>query len=129
MVYSVKEISELLNVSSETVRRWIRNDRLKATQQSRKTGNAITEDDFKQFINKSPKYKKMEETMSKINIIEENPAMYVYVNDLDVEIATDIWKIAKKSPEHGNALMDMLGAPLYFHIMNIKKMGESKEEE
>ncbi len=130
--YNVEDISKMLNVNKETVRRWIRNGRLKATQWSKKTGNVVTEKNLMQFINENPKYKNVEEKiMSRVNINEENKTlttMYTYVDDLDIEIANDIWKIAQKSPKHGSALMDMLGAPVYCHVMNIKNMGKPKEE-
>lgn len=54
--YTVKEISEMLGTSEETVRRWIREDRLKATQESRKQGNVVTEEMLDAFLKESPKY-------------------------------------------------------------------------
>lgn len=54
--YSVKEISEMLGTSQETVRRWIRDGKLNASQESRKGGNSVTEADFQKFLKKSPKY-------------------------------------------------------------------------
>ena len=40
--YTVKQISEMLHTNPETVRRWIRTGKLKATQNSKKNGNIIT---------------------------------------------------------------------------------------
>jgi len=54
--YSVKQIAELLETNPETVRRWIRNKKLKAVQVSRKGGNVISEDDLKRFLSSTPKY-------------------------------------------------------------------------
>lgn len=54
--YSVKDISELLHTNPETVRRWIRDGKLKAHQSSRKKGNVIYEDDLKRFFDTSKKY-------------------------------------------------------------------------
>lgn len=54
--YSVKDISELLHTNPETVRRWIRDGKLKAHQSSRKKGNVIYEDDLKKFFDTSKKY-------------------------------------------------------------------------
>ena len=54
--YSVKQIAEILNTNPETVRRWIRDDKLKAVQLSRKGGNTITEAEFERFIKSTPKY-------------------------------------------------------------------------
>lgn len=54
--YSVKEISELLKVNDETVRRWIRDDKLHANKSSRKTGNVVSEKDLILFLESVPKY-------------------------------------------------------------------------
>ena len=39
--YNVQQISEALDVNPETVRRWIRSRKLKASQESKKEGNVI----------------------------------------------------------------------------------------
>ena len=49
--YSVKEIAEKLNTNPETVRRWIRDNKLKAIQTSRKKGNIISEYELVRFLN------------------------------------------------------------------------------
>lgn len=54
--YSVKQIAEMLKTNPETVRRWIRDNKLNAVQLSRKTGNVITEKDLMTFMDRSPKY-------------------------------------------------------------------------
>ncbi|SHN53903.1 Helix-turn-helix domain-containing protein [Butyrivibrio hungatei DSM 14810] len=54
--YSVKQISEMLDTNPETVRRWIRDNKLSAVQISKKTGNVVTEDELHRFINATPKY-------------------------------------------------------------------------
>ena len=54
--YSVKQISDLLETNPETVRRWIRDDKLKAVQVSRKDGNVITEAELQRFLKATPKY-------------------------------------------------------------------------
>ena len=54
--YSVKQIAEMLSTNPETVRRWIRDDKLKAVQVSRKDGNIVTETELKRFIKVTPKY-------------------------------------------------------------------------
>lgn len=56
MTYTVKQISEILGVEQETVRRWIRSKRLKADISSRKEGNKISEDELKRFLETAPKY-------------------------------------------------------------------------
>lgn len=41
--YNVKDVAKLLGTSEETVRRWIRSGKLKASMDSRKGGSVITE--------------------------------------------------------------------------------------
>ena len=50
--YSVKQIAEMMGTNPETVRRWIRDGKLKAVQASRKGGNA----DLEKFVKTMPKY-------------------------------------------------------------------------
>jgi len=54
--YSVKEIVDLLGTNPETVRRWIRNGKLHAVQESRKDGNTVTDAELNKFLKKTPKY-------------------------------------------------------------------------
>lgn len=54
--YSVKQIADMLGTNPETVRRWIREGKLKAIQVSRKSGNIITESELKRFLKATPKY-------------------------------------------------------------------------
>lgn len=54
--YSVKDISEALGTNQETVRRWIRTGKLKASQNSKKDGNEISEKSLIDFLETSPKY-------------------------------------------------------------------------
>lgn len=54
--YTVKDISEMLNINPETVRRWIRTGKLKATKDSRKSGNIVSEQMLHSFLKSSPKY-------------------------------------------------------------------------
>ena len=54
--YSVKQIAEMLSTNPETVRRWIRDKKLKAVQVSRKSGNVVTEVELERFIKATPKY-------------------------------------------------------------------------
>lgn len=55
-IFNVQQISEMLNTNPETVRRWIRSGKLKAEQDSRKSGNLISEDSLKKFMLSSSKY-------------------------------------------------------------------------
>lgn len=54
--YSVKQVADLLGTKPETVRRWIREKKLCATQKSKKEGNVITEKDLFKFVESAPKY-------------------------------------------------------------------------
>lgn len=54
--YSVKQIAEILDTNPETVRRWIRSNKLRAVQMSRKDGNVVREDEFRRFLEAMPKY-------------------------------------------------------------------------
>ena len=54
--YSVKEISEMLNTNPETVRRWIREKKLKAIIESKKGGHIVYEEALQEFLKSSPKY-------------------------------------------------------------------------
>ena len=49
----------MLNTNPETVRRWIRDGKLKATQNSRKNGNIVSEPMLKAFLKTTPKYAAM----------------------------------------------------------------------
>ena len=49
MNYTIKDISKLLNVSEEQVRRWCRNGQLKSLKHSRKQGYVIEKCDFLHF--------------------------------------------------------------------------------
>ena len=55
---TVKKVSNIFNVSEETVRRWIRKGELNAMMVSRKKGYSIGMFDLKEFVEKRPKYEK-----------------------------------------------------------------------
>jgi len=54
--YSVKEVSNILEVNEETVRRWIRSGDLKAVINSKKQGHNISSVDLNDFLKKHSKY-------------------------------------------------------------------------
>ena len=76
MNYTIKDISNLLNVSEEQVRRWCRSGQLKSLKHSRKKGYVIEKCDFFAFLNDNPKYKKAldlgsdDNTLNKIHSLE-----------------------------------------------------------
>lgn len=55
-VYTVKDISKMLKVCEETVRRWIRSGELKSRMHSRKCGNCVYYGDLSSFCLNNPKY-------------------------------------------------------------------------
>lgn len=57
--YNVDDISELLCVNKETVRRWLRSGELSGIKKSKKQGYIITETSLDKFLNTHPKYKKI----------------------------------------------------------------------
>ena len=81
--YKTKEISELLEVSEETVRRWIRSGKLKAEKSSKKQGNIVNEKDLFEFVSDNPKYKKM---IQAENHQRDNPfSLHDLLNDLIIQ--------------------------------------------
>ena len=56
IIYTVKQVAEILKTDEETVRRKIRAGELAAMQTSRKGGNEITDANLDRFIAKNPKY-------------------------------------------------------------------------
>lgn len=54
--YTVKQVAEILGTKEDTVRKWIRDKKLAATQTSRKTGNVISEAALSAFLVSMPKY-------------------------------------------------------------------------
>lgn len=54
--YSVNQVAKMLGKNPETIRRWIRENKLKAEKKSRKEGHVITEEMLDAFINGFPKY-------------------------------------------------------------------------
>ena len=57
--YSVIDISFSLNVDPETVRRWIRNGKLRGHMFSRKEGYLVSEEDFEAFLKTHLKRRKL----------------------------------------------------------------------
>lgn len=57
--YTVKDISEILLVNKETVRRWIRGGKLQGTLNSEKEGYIVDEFSLRQFVIDNPKYNRI----------------------------------------------------------------------
>ena len=74
--YCVQDISEMLGVNPETVRRWIRTGRLKAEKRCNKWGSLISDPSLNQFLSENPKYKirsenRVESRIENVDINEE----------------------------------------------------------
>lgn len=52
--YSVSDVADMLGVNVETVRRWIRDDRLKAKRGLGRGGNSLQLEDIVEFVNTPP---------------------------------------------------------------------------
>ena len=55
--YTVHDISKMLNVDPETVRRWIRTGNLNGTAMSKKGGYFVNEMELMKFVANKPKYR------------------------------------------------------------------------
>jgi hypothetical protein len=44
--------------------------------------------------------------------------------EITMEVAQKIWNIAKISPDHGNALMDLIGEEAYKKVMRLISKNE-----
>jgi predicted site-specific integrase-resolvase len=56
--YTVANISTILGVTEETVRRWLRSDKLHGTINSKKQGYIVEDSDLKEFVQNKSKYLK-----------------------------------------------------------------------
>lgn len=61
MEYNVEQVSEMLDVCSETVRRWIRDNKLKATLKNKRYGYRIDESSLDEFKQRYSKYQTVDE--------------------------------------------------------------------
>ena len=60
IVYTTKQLADMLHVCEETVRRWVRDGKLKVEpSRSKKEGNLIKENDLIGFLINNPKYAAM----------------------------------------------------------------------
>jgi hypothetical protein len=57
--YTVDELSELLMVNKETVRRWIRDGKLNGARNSKKEGYTVDEFSLQLFLIDNPKYNRI----------------------------------------------------------------------
>ena len=84
MYYTVLQIASKLNVNPETVRRWIREGRLKAIKSScRKKGSRIDEKSLSDFLDKNQRYKISAEP---INLQKSNT--YQHLREIRMRVET-----------------------------------------
>lgn len=101
-MYTVKQISDLLDVNPETVRRWIRQGKLKSTQQSKKNGNIISENQLNTFLISHPKYSQIKPAKVKVKVIihgkskRRNKIMMNVLNASDTTIISYDSSVATK---------------------------------
>lgn len=83
---TTKRIANMLIVSEETVRRWIRQGDLKSEQNSRKNGNCVLEKDFIDFLSTRPKYLEIYSVYKKLYKEDCEPHLIKMANRLkDIE--------------------------------------------
>ena len=59
VVFTISEVASIFSVSEETIRRWIKSGRLRASIDSKKEGYKVAEKDLKEFVEtQKPKYRK-----------------------------------------------------------------------
>lgn len=83
--YTVKEVAELLHVNPETVRRWIRDEKLAAKKTSNKGGNKIFENDLLIFLAASPAYTEGASSLLIKGLAATAVALATHVTDKAIE--------------------------------------------
>ena len=80
---SVAQIAELMDVNKETVRRWIRYGKLKASFNSRKEGFAIAADDLSEFLDHQTRPVNFKITKFAVNGtgVTETPLKIIFCKD------------------------------------------------
>ncbi len=56
IMYNARQVSVILDVDVQTVRKWAREKKLKATIRSKKEGYVITRLDLEEFVSSNPTY-------------------------------------------------------------------------
>lgn len=131
--YSVKEIADMLNTSSETVRRWIREGKLCATQSSRKGGNIVKETDLQKFIASTPKYARIA-SMGAIMAMTPfigGPLLAGFIGGLSLDALKNycIEKGGNSTQILSQELINFLESEVVRHKEKIKQLEEDIQEE
>lgn len=118
MYYTVIQVAALLNINPETVRRWIREEKLHAEQTSKKEGNLISEVDLMKFLYRYPKYNgRMNEGYYHLDPLNSSsacysyPTSYAYGNDYMQtklqEVINEISLLSNKIKEYEYAVFEL----------------------
>lgn len=122
--YTVKDISNMVHANPETVRRWIRTGKLKASKSSRKDGNVVQEKDLFDFLSRTPKYTVAATALAAANPLLgiATPFIFSFIT-LASEGITDALneRSQKKISESAQSLARILGNSSDDSIENIKK--------
>lgn len=62
--YTVKDIAEMLHTNPETVRRWIRNEKMHAVKDNKTGENIVSADELIEFLANTPKYSHFNDSLS-----------------------------------------------------------------
>lgn len=92
--YTVKDVAFYLKVNEETVRRWIRGEKLVASWDSKKEGCIIEESSLIAFLNKHSKYA----ARFPISELEQENITHSRLNRL-AQIEIEIYKLQKEKLE------------------------------
>lgn len=123
--YSVKDIADMLQTNPETVRRWIRNGKLKADQASRKDGNVVREDDLYKYLRSTSRY-----AATATSLAADNPFLALTTAVGAGILGAIVTSLLKKSPqERGNVsiLSDDVEQKLKKNIAESEEMIERKK--
>lgn len=97
VVFTISEVSSLFSVSEETIRRWIKSGRLKASIDSKKEGYKVTEKDLKEFIEtQKPKYRKF---LPFLGLLLSPMAVVSPIAGLSYKVLVDFMQKQKNSRE------------------------------
>ena len=90
-IYTVKDVAFNLKVNEETVRRWIRSEKLVAIWDSKKEGCVIEEFNLIAFLSKHPKYA----ARFTISEVEQENVTQLLLNRI-AHIEMEIYKLQKE---------------------------------
>lgn len=124
--YNINMVASLLHVNCETVRRWVRNKELKATNKGRMF--YITETDLQDFIAFNPRYSYALTTPSKIDSVSSNK---ITISKKDFELIQDILclnvRVSPMDKERRDIYDDLFGQDYDELSENGRKLVENRD--